>query len=83
MSGGRAAPARGPLSDPRLRGALGTGALFFAVQLLALVVAPRLAGTGVSYGEGGDALVPLVAGLALGTLLSLAVVRYGASRRLV
>ena len=75
---------RGPLSDPRVRGALGTGALFLAVQVLALLVAPRLAGSGVSYGDGGGlALVPLVVGLVLGTLLSLAVVRYGASRRLV
>ncbi|MFC7136697.1 presenilin family intramembrane aspartyl protease PSH [Halobaculum litoreum] len=66
-----------------MRGALGVGALFLAVQLLALAAAPRLADAGVSYGAGGDALVPLVLGLALGTALSLAVVRYGASRRLV
>ena len=71
------------LRDPRVRGALGVGVLFLAAQLLALAAAPRLAGSGVSYGSGGDALVPLVLGLAVGTLLSLAVVRYGASRRLV
>ncbi|MFC7068192.1 presenilin family intramembrane aspartyl protease PSH [Halobaculum lipolyticum] len=78
--------ARGPtgaFADPRVRGALGVGVLFLAVQLLALAAAPRLAGSGVSYGDGGDALVPLVLGLAVGTVLSLAVVRYGASRRLV
>lgn len=69
--------------DPRVRGAVGIGVLFLAVQLLALAAAPRLAGSGVSYGSGGDALVPLVLGLAVGTGLSLAVVRYGASRRLV
>ncbi|GAA0194244.1 presenilin family intramembrane aspartyl protease PSH [Halobaculum roseum] len=69
--------------DPRVRGALGVGALFLAVQLLALAAAPRLDGSGVSYGSGGDALVPLVLGLAVGTVLSLAVVRYGAGRRLV
>lgn len=69
--------------DPRVRGALRTGALFFAVQLLAVAVAPRLASRGVSYGEGGDALVPLVLGLAVGTLLSLAVVRYRRSERVV
>lgn len=68
---------------PRVRGALGTGALFLSVQLLALAIAPRLATGGVSYGEGGDALVPLVLGLAVGTLLSLAVVRYRRSERLV
>ncbi|UIP01185.1 hypothetical protein Hbl1158_07515 [Halobaculum sp. CBA1158] len=68
---------------PRVRGALGVGALFLAVQALAVVVAPRLAGTGVSYGDGGDALVPLVAGLVVGTLLSLAVVRYGTARWVV
>jgi len=67
----------------RVRGAVGVGVLFLAVQLLALGAAPRLAGSGVSYGSGGDALVPLVLGLAVGTVLSLAVVRYGASRRLV
>ncbi|QLG26393.1 hypothetical protein HUG10_02030 [Halorarum halophilum] len=69
--------------DPRVRGALGTGALFLAVQVLAVAVAPRLASSGVSYGEGGDALVPLVLGLVVGTLLSLAVVRYRRSERLV
>lgn len=71
------------LRDPRVRGAAGIGVLFLAVQLLALAAAPRLAGSGVSYGSGGDALVPLVLGLAVGTVLSLAVIRYGASRRLV
>ena len=69
--------------DPRVRGALGTGALFLAVQILAVAVAPRLASSGVSYGEGGDALVPLVLGLVVGTLLSLAVVRYRRSERVV
>lgn len=67
------------LGDPRVRGALGTGALFLAVQLLALIVTPRLASAGVSYGSGGDALVPLVSGLILGTLLALAVARWGLS----
>ena len=71
------------MTDPRLRGAFGTGALFLAVQLLAVTVAPRLATSGVSYGEGGDALVPLVLGLVAGTLLSLAVVRYRLSETLV
>lgn len=71
------------MTDARLRGALGTGVAFLAVQLLALAIAPRLSAGGVSYGEGGDALVPLVLGLALGTLLSLAVVRYRRSERLV
>ncbi|WP_435064081.1 presenilin family intramembrane aspartyl protease PSH [Halobaculum sp. EA56] len=80
---GRAGRRSGPLADPRVRGALGVGALFLAVQLLALAVTPRLAGSGVSYGDGGDALVPLVLGLVVGTALSLAVVRHGASRRLV
>lgn len=67
------------LRDPRVRGALGTGALFLAVQLLALIVTPRLSSAGVSYGSGGDALVPLVLGLILGTLLALAVARWGLS----
>ncbi|WP_313690996.1 presenilin family intramembrane aspartyl protease PSH [Halorarum halobium] len=71
------------MTDARLRGAVGTGGLFLAVQLLALAVAPRLATDGVSYGSGGDALVPLVLGLVVGTILSLAVVRYRRSRRLV
>lgn len=71
------------IRDPRVRGAVGIGVLFLAVQVLALAAAPRLAGSGVSYGSGGDALVPLVLGLAVGTVLSLAVVRYGTSRRLV
>ncbi|QLG62975.1 presenilin family intramembrane aspartyl protease PSH [Halorarum salinum] len=69
--------------DRRVRGALGTGALFLSVQLLALAVAPRLVAGGVSYGDGDDALVPLVLGLAVGTLLSLAAVRYRRSERLV
>ncbi|SHG96046.1 presenilin family intramembrane aspartyl protease [Halobaculum gomorrense] len=69
--------------DPRVRGAVGISALFLAVHVLALAAAPRLAGSGVSYGSGGDALVPLVLGLVVGTVLSLAVVRYGADRRLV
>ena len=73
----------GALADPRVRGALGIGVLFLLVQLLALAVAPRLAGAGVSYGDGGDALVPLVLGLVVGTALSLAVVRFGRSRRVV
>jgi presenilin-like A22 family membrane protease len=73
----------GVVGDPRVRGAAGVGALFLAAQLIALAAAPRLAGAGVSYGSGGDALVPLVLGLVVGTVLSLAVVRYGASRRLV
>ena len=72
--------ANSPLSDPRIRGVAGTGALFLAVQLLAVVVTPRLAGRGVSYGDGGGAaLVPLVLGLALGTVLALAVARWGVS----
>ena len=71
------------LADPRVRGALGVGALFLAVQLLAVAVAPRLAGAGVSYGDGGDALVPLVLGLVVGTALSLAVVRFDRSHRVV
>jgi presenilin-like A22 family membrane protease len=72
--------ATSPLSDPRVRGVVGTGALFLAVQLLALVVTPRLAGRGVNYGNGGGAaLVPLVLGLGLGTLLALAVTRWGVS----
>ena len=73
-----------PLSDPRVRGAVGTGVLFLAVQALALLVTPRLAGRGVQYGDGGGtALIPLVAGLALGTVLALAVTRWGVSPSLL
>lgn len=67
------------LLSPRARGVLGTGGLFLAVQVLALAITPRLSTQGVSYGEGGDALVPLVLGLVLGTLLALAVTRWGLS----
>ncbi|WP_277553253.1 presenilin family intramembrane aspartyl protease [Halobaculum limi] len=79
----RPAGSRNPLSDPRVRGGAGVTVLFLVVQLLALGVAPRLLGAGVSYGDGGDALVPLVIGLVVGTLLSLAVVRFGTSERVV
>jgi presenilin-like A22 family membrane protease len=71
------------LGDPRIRGMLGTGALFLVVQILALAITPRLANRGVSYGEGGDALVPLVLGLVVGTLLALAVARWGLSPRVL
>ncbi|MFB6243700.1 MAG: presenilin family intramembrane aspartyl protease PSH [Halobaculum sp.] len=71
---------RSLLADPRVRGVLGTGGFFLAVQVLALAVTPRLASRGISYGDGGGAaLLPLVAGLALGTLLALAVARWGLS----
>lgn len=79
----RLRPSTATLSDPRVRGAAGVTLLFLVVQLLALGVAPRLSGSGVSYGDGGDALVPLVLGLVVGTLLSLAVVRFGTSERVV
>ncbi|WP_435128259.1 presenilin family intramembrane aspartyl protease PSH [Halobaculum sp. D14] len=73
----------GALGGPRVRGVLGTAALFGAVQLLAVLVAPRLASSGLRYGDGGDALLPLVLGVAFGTALSLAVARFGVSRRAV
>lgn len=60
----------------------GTLALFLGVQGVAVVLAPTLASEGVQYGDGGAALVPLVAGLVVGTLIAVAVARYGVSPRL-
>ncbi len=60
-----------------------TVALFVVVQATAVAAGPQLASSGVRYGDGGTALVPLVAGLAVGTAAGLAVGRYGLSPRVV
>ena len=56
--------------------------VYLLVQAVAVAAAPRLAADGVSYGSGGSALVPLAAGMVVGTVAGVAVAKRGLSPRL-